>query len=215
MYIVNHFRKHRFVSIPKVGCTTLKLITSSDDKLWNMAEQSGKSIHTLFGYEPDGKRLTLVNSEEYSDYTTMAVYRDPVSRFQSWYKDKVSCVNHPYLKMCGFVQDKSIDRCLDFLQFELGKLDPEWIEEHVRPQHLIYDLDKIDHLVKISDLSLYLQAIGLDISTTKSNSTGQSEVELSDTQRTRINTLYAGDLEIPVKLNNKIWQPSNSNVAVA
>lgn len=207
MFIVNHLRKHRFVSVPKVGCTTLKLITSEDDKLWNHEKHPRESIHKLFGYEPDGKRLVPIDSDSYSDYTSVAVFRDPVSRFQSWYKDKIRCVNHPYLKMCGFENDNSVERCLQFLEFELTKSNPEWIEEHVRPQHLIYDGAKIDLLVNLEDMSLYLQEIGVDVKSTKSNSTGNSTLTLSKEQILRINSLYKNDRILSEVYHEKVWHP--------
>ena len=204
--IVNHKRRHRFISIAKVGCTTLKFVTAVDDGLRGItAADKPQKAHEALGYQPDGKALVPVGSDAFSDYKTVAVWRDPVGRFMSWYQDKVLHPNMPYIRYLGLSNEPSIDRCLEFLGFELGKSSPEWMDEHVRPQHHYYDLHSVDLVVMLRDMSSYLRSLGIE-RTEQTNKTKASDWP-SDAQEQRIRELYRGDYELLERVKGKVWEP--------
>lgn len=206
VFIVNHKRRHKFVSTAKAGCTTLKYVTAIDDKLYKFKRKDKvQSVHDKMGYRPNGESLIPIDSAEFPDYTSVAVWRDPVKRFMSWYRDKVLHPYQPYIVYSGLAHDNSIDRCLTFLEFELSKSDPEWIDEHVRPHSSYFKSDQIDVLVDLKDLSSYLQSIGVEANeptnkAKKADGPTQSQIK-------RLKELYKADYELHKAMKTKIWTP--------
>lgn len=216
VFIVNHKRKHRFVSTAKVGCTTLKYITVIDDKLYDFdPDDKPQKSHDILGYKADGKKLVPTDSKKYNNYTTVAIWRDPLKRFASWYSDKVYYPYQPYIFLSGLAVEGTVDRCLEFLKFELSKSDPEWMDEHVRPQSAYFDPSDIDVFVDISNLSDYLESIGVQQEKRLSNTSSKQEVNLTDEQVTEFKELYKADYELYELIKDKLWsleeEPTNED----
>lgn len=205
VFIVNHKRQHKFVSIAKGGITTLKHVTAIDD---GIKVNDKKQIHSNYPSIPDGKRVVAIGDNKFDKYTKVAIYRDPTSRFLSWYNDKIMHVYQPYLIKLGFLQDNSLERTFEFLNFELGKTEPEWIEEHVRPQSKIYSPKDIDKLVQMSDIDSYVSSIG---STTvkNTNKSKKSLTELPKWAEQELKKLYKDDYQLLDKLKDKLWSSND------
>jgi len=206
VFIVNHKRKHLFVSTAKSGCTTLKYLTVIDDELVNN-KINPQNAHEIIGYKSNDKTLISTSSKKYPNYTRFAVLRDPVERFISWYSDKVTHPYQPYVFLSGLAKDQSIDRCLAFLEYELTKSDSEWMDEHVRPQSMYFDPDDIDIFVYISDLSKYLRIIGVKRSQRSSNKGKTQNIKLTKEQMSRFKALYASDYKLLETVKDKVWRP--------
>lgn len=203
--IVNHARKHRFVNVPKLGVSTLKWLTIEDDDLNN-----GKPISSPnedFGYTPNGSSIVAIDSDEYSEYTTVAIWRDPVDRFYSWYKNKVLFDSRNiYIRKLALPVDNSIDRSIEFLKFELSKSDPAWMDAHLRPQADSYNPDIANIIVNMPDMSAYLKSIGVKDAPVR-NSTAKIEAKpMTASQKKKVKELYAKDYQIIKDYKNKVWQ---------
>jgi hypothetical protein len=211
IFIVNHKRRHRFVSTAKAGCTTLKYVTAIDDDLYEFAENEKiQSVHDKMGYAPNGSSLIAIDSDKHSDYTSLAVWRDPVERFISWYRDKVAHPYQRYIFLTALAVDNDIDRCIQFLEFELSKTQSEWIDEHLRPHHRYYNPEQIDVLVDMKDLNAYLESIGIEQDNQKTNTSAKkSELVVTDEQKQRIKELYQGDYDMYEQMKSKLWKPSS------
>lgn len=208
VFIVNHKRRHRFASTAKVGCSTLKYITVVDNNLHRFKKnEKPQMAHDILGYVPDGKNLVATTSDEYAEYTTVAVWRDPVERFISWYSDKVAHPYQPYIFLSALANEQTVERCLDFLEFELSKNDAEWMDEHVRPQHAFFAAEDIDVFVNISDLSAYLESIGIEQQKRSSNKSKKTGIELTEEQQDRLTSLYKLDYELRDHNQEKFWRP--------
>lgn len=201
VYIVNHKRKHKFVSIAKGGCTNLKLITATDDSI---KVKDKKEIHGKYRSRADGKQTILIGDDSYKGFVRVVFWRDPVKRFFSWYSDKVQHVYQPYLISVGFALDDSFERAIDFLKFELGKNESEWIEEHVRPQSLIYDINDVDVVVDMKDMDDYLAAIGVDIPK-NINISSKPKKKMPEWVEKEVKQLYKADYDMKKRLESKWW----------
>jgi hypothetical protein len=208
LFIVNHKRRHKFLNIAKCGITTLKVVTAKDD---GIKYQDLHRLHAVFGIRSNHNHMIKVNEPLFQDYVRVGVYRDPTQRFLSWYKDKVLEPKQHYIFFAGLAVDNSIDRTLEFLQYELSKSDPLWMDEHLRPQSRYYQPDDIDMVTTLSNLNKYLIYIGVDIKKSTKYNRSKGKIDLNLRQSLKIKRLYKDDYRLWEKVKHKQWLPSTNN----
>ncbi|ACK64985.1 Methyltransferase type 11 [Rippkaea orientalis PCC 8801] len=211
LFIVNHKRRHKFVAIAKGGSTTLKRITILDDGISEDGSEDIQGVHDILGFRHNGTSLVDVSSDLFPDYTRVAVYRDPIERFISYYKDKV--LNSPlsHARKAGLTPETPLEKILEYLEQELGHSDPLWIDEHIRPQARHYQLHQIDIIVHLDDLNHYLHSIGVEtVSREYYNSSENIPVELPEPIQVKLKALYQEDYQIIEQNSAKLWQKSDS-----
>lgn len=168
----------------KCACTTLAYISNQHNGI------SG-DIHAC------KRRIKVPIGELFS------VYRDPVERFTSFYNDKVLHGMSQWVSEEG-LGGKSVDEILERVEEELKK-PPIIIDQHIRRQVDTYPLEKIDTVVRIEDLDLFLCSKG--VNTERKNVFSKTKVYLTDEQKSRVRELYKDDYEI---LNSgKVWKRTN------
>lgn len=93
---------------------------------------------------------------EHKSYLKVAVWRDPVERLVSAYKYFIlERTFNQYMYMCNLYQDCSFERFLSFVEFELGKANPLWQDEHIRRQSDFYTSADVDCIVPLSKLNRF------------------------------------------------------------
>ena len=127
---------------------------------------------------------------EHKSYLKVAVWRDPVERLVSAYKY--------FILERTFNQDCSFERFLSFVEFELGKANPLWQDEHIRRQSDFYTSADVDCIVPLSKLNRFLAERGVDMSEEKANATSVRFELKDEKQIAKIKELYRLDYEIPV-----------------
>lgn len=136
---------------------------------------------------------------EHKSYLKVAVWRDPVERLISAYKYFIlERTFNRYMYMCNLYQDHSFERFLSFVEFELGKTNPLWQDEHIRRQSDFYTSAEVDCIVPLSKLNCFLEEKGVDIPEERSNATSVQFELRDEKQIARIKELYRLDYEIPV-----------------
>ncbi|MFI4860267.1 MAG: sulfotransferase family 2 domain-containing protein [Phycisphaerales bacterium JB063] len=141
LYLVNHTRRFMAVCISKNACSTLKWLTLQDDypeAICRMVPRPGHGLHDFFGYRANGQSLVPVGpkgSAKFSGYLRFAVWRDPVERALSTYRNLVLNPANPrrYFQHKGLI-NCSLEQFVDFVEEELRKDDPLQMDEHIRPQ---------------------------------------------------------------------------------
>lgn len=105
----------------------------------------------------------------------------------------------PVSEMSGYLyQDCSFERFLSFVEFELGKANPLWQDEHIRRQSDFYTSADVDCIVPLSKLNRFLAERGVDMPEEKANATSVRFELKDEKQIAKIKELYRLDYEIPV-----------------
>jgi hypothetical protein len=203
--------KGKFIStyISKNGTTTLAAYICEQD----FSSSGTSNPHDLVGYVLDaGKRLSreAISGQQYDTFVKFAIYRDPVERFVSLYRNKISkdrqdaARPYTYFSKCGIV-DVGVDEFIDFAERELTK-DIARQDQHIRRQSSYYDPDEVDHIVHLRDLGTFFEA-ELDASLPKRlNKTCASRVPFTAVQRSRVERLYEKDYQLFVD-SPKAYRP--------
>lgn len=218
LFIVNHTYQHKFTAVAKAGSTSLKYFTAKSDGISLARVKSTQDIHDLMGYKDDHKHLIAIDSKQFPYYTRVGVFRDPLERVTSWYKDKVMNDYNTYTHRTGLTVQHDFERILAFLRFELGKSDPEWIDEHLRPHARYFKDSDIDVLVELPNLNDYLQAIGGPAPAKKyynqSKSSQKEKFRFPDEVAESIKGMYSEDYLLLERLAYKTWQPNHEKVNI-
>lgn len=217
LFITNHKRGHKFLSVAKVGSTTIKTVTAHDDGLLDGSIKNSQEIHSLFGYKENGSSMLAIDSPRYPHYIRAAVYRDPVERVTSWYKDKVLLNGNDkgfnsYCLRLDIIGETDYSRIIEFLRFEVTKPHDDWIDEHLRPIARYIKPQDVDVIIKINDLDKYLEHIGCESSFIKEeqkNSTQRVKFEFPRNVQAAIREIYRQDIKL-INSSSKIWQPEFS-----
>ena len=207
LFLVDHKSNHKFVNVAKCGVTTIKQVIAEHE---GIKYQTVHDLHKVFGTHSDKKLAVRIDQDLMGDdYRRVAVWRDPVQRFMSWYRDKVLKPKQPYVFQTALAVQHDEERLLEFVKFELNKVDPEWMDEHLRPQSDYYQAQNIDLVVELKDLNRYLKKVGaLKKEPKKFNVTNKQEAnDLSPWLKKKIKQLYAADYRLHREVKPKIWQP--------
>lgn len=188
------------LDIPKNGSSLIKALMCGKGKEANIDELHNKDI----GYVIDN--VKTFNASIPRDSKVVAVYRDPVERFVSFYTDKV--LNSTGTNKYKIVEDGNIHSMDDLINY-CENTKNALLERHLKPQHLFiescFNIDLIVPLDLLSDFIL--------------NNTSYSPFIINASkfryiptkkQIERIKSLYYKDYSIPetfkvYKKGDKIW----------
>lgn len=133
--------------------------------------------------------------------TVIVVCIDPVSRFKSYYKNKILNEKKRTHLYCKYnLKNATIDETIAAIETELkSNLHYNEIDNHILPQHCFYS-NRIDKIIEQKDIIDYLKTIGINNYEIK-NITNSSTVELTDSQIDRIKELYKEDYELLNRTN--------------
>lgn len=192
-----------YVSNPKVACSSLKLMMERINR--RDPEFVVKNIHKNREF-PTLKKIgwqkvrTLISEGVYG----FTFVRDPARRAVSGYRDKMRMAK--FRSEINQVLGRELDEDVSFDQFldALEQQDPQNMNPHWRPQHLVLMMDAIEYdyigrLECISDdLDHIREASGLPIVNLEHRhaaNRNSPEVELTSERRARIERIYAEDYE--------------------
>ncbi len=202
-FIVCHTKRFMFVPIAKIGSTTLKRYTlNSDFRLNEKHVSETRKVHQRLGFLHDGKHripLRYARQSQYESFTKLAVYRDPVERFMSLYKQKIKSPPedaYNYFHKCKIIH-ADLNTFIAFAEKELERSEPLYQDEHLRPQHCWYAREDVDYVVPLERLDAFMQdELGCRDFHTRMNPSPQVSVSLDMYQEERIRELYARDYAI-------------------
>ncbi|WP_455592710.1 sulfotransferase family 2 domain-containing protein [Bacteroides sp.] len=177
-FLQNYFciiEKYRvaFVVISKNAVTTLKNIAIYA-KLGGVPEYENLT-HEYIGYTPANGFLIPISEmpayeAKHGKHLKFAVWRDPMERLVSVYRCFVlQQARRNYFLYLGLYKDNSFERFMQFVEFELQKVDPLYQDEHIRRQSDYYSPEDVDYIVPVEKLDQFLEEHGLPTLEEKSN----------------------------------------------
>lgn len=188
------------LDIPKNGSSLIKALMCGKGKDANIDELHNKDI----GYTIDNVKTFIASVPRKGK--VVAIYRDPVERFVSFYTDKV--LNSTGTTRYKIVEEGNIHSMDDLISY-CENTKNALLERHLKPQHLFiescFNIDLIVPLDLLSDfISEYTGYTPFIINASKFRFTPTSE------QIERIKKLYQKDYLIPetykvYKKGDKIW----------
>ncbi len=191
-WLLNRRRRWAAVCISKCGCSTLKYHAVADNTEEDPAQLSHNQLHDRVGYVAN-RLLTPVTASAPDGFVRFAVWRDPVERFLSVIKNfgpqghvRGSFAALPHLDVSAWI---------DFTLAELKKPTLRQ-DEHLRRQADYFDAAQIDVLVQLSSLSPWLRSSFGHPAITRNPSASRT-LELHESQRRTLRTLYRSDAELP------------------
>lgn len=142
----------------KAGCSTLKRFiyeTEENEKL-----KPGVNIHSLIGQGNKNKyyvKMTPENLKKYKDYKKILLFRDPVSRVFSYFKDKVL-----QQKRDSFIRKNKKDwlgplTTFDELIENMKKINKKDYQHHLHSQTDSISREWVDDIVDLKDFSKFLK----------------------------------------------------------
>jgi Sulfotransferase family len=192
-------RKFLATYISKNGTTTLADYVCFQD----FPSVAVENPHDFIGYVLDiGNRVStkVASSAEYRSFVRFAIYRDPVERFLSLFRDKIykgrkdRMETYGYFANCGIV-DAELDEFIDFAERELTKpvLDQD---QHIRRQSSYYAEHEVDYIVDLQSLDLFFREKLRTPLSRRLNSAEDPRLDLTPAQATRIKSLYERDYQL-------------------
>lgn len=204
---------YAFVSVAKNACSSLKakwLIEHypnefTIEKIQNM---HGFKLHEEVSKRGESNGMYLTWEEfrksPYSGIPVFAIWRDPVKRLISVYRDKViaTCIEekpglfltHSYpLFVVNGLEGNPISQFIDFTQYNQTwiRKGSEFIDIHLRPQHMFYDIGEIKAVIDIDNLKSFMSTVG---GIPKVNVFGDVTIpDVSDSEKELIRNIYAAD----------------------
>ncbi len=164
--------------------------------------------------ERKGIRRLFLTGDRYDFKPGIAfmVWRDPIGRAISVH-DQFCIQPQPservhYYEALGLV-GAGIARWIDYLTFELGKVNPMTQDAHVRRQADSMTLDRVRWLVRIEHLGMFFREV-LGCELPRVNERRSSPTPLSTSQYLQLGGLYAHDALLPdaAEVLGKLWNPS-------
>jgi hypothetical protein len=184
-YLLHAAEQWAAVCISKNACTSLKsLVLASHGCL----PPTRNDIHAAVGFSAASPYLHPVSKGRPSGYFCFAVFRCPIQRFISLYRQfGLDAEPHRrYQKMIGV----GFDRWIDFAARELGRPVLQQ-DEHFRRQSDYYRPEDVDVVIRIEELGPWFVAKGWQPPAREN----QSSAEFRPTPRQirRIERLYEAD----------------------
>jgi hypothetical protein len=199
LFFCSHVHKFLFLSIPKCGCTSVKTLIVKD---FTECEESPVTdwVHGRLGYAHSPPYVysveypELISDLRHRGYLAFAIYRDPVERLISLYRNKIAeeYGSHDLFRR-HFGCDFEMFLRLVESQFETQPLSE--IEHHIRPQAHWTTRARLDFIVPIVHLNDFANQV-LRAEVTVANSSNSNLVVVSEDQKRRIEALYSMDYEI-------------------
>jgi hypothetical protein len=202
-FVVCHGKKFLAVNIPKNGSRSILRTVYEQD----VGGKLPPDIYRYFGFRIAGRHRISVQAGKaptYNGYVRFAVYRNPVERLVSLYRDKAAVFRagrpQSYYLEQGVV-GCSFDDFLTYVEHELQKPTAE-VDEHVRRQIDFYHYTDVDWIVPLARLSEFFQhALKVPSQAVTDPEKGVSLPDLSPEQINRIRRLYAEDFLIANEAN--------------
>lgn len=190
------------VDVAKCGCSTIGKIASS---YYQSNPNEGYCTNKMYlgvSYAID------IDEARERKVKAFAVYRDPLARWKSFYKNKIvdSHGGSPLVETYNLF-GKSVDEILDITEKELTCYDAMDVDWHIRKQCDFYQESDVEFIVPIEYLDSFLTEQGIEV-IERQNSSGQYHIDLTSEQEERIKKLYAADYEL--LKSPKVWKPNNS-----
>ncbi len=187
-------------NVSKCGCTTLAV---SSVKYYKECPIESLPLHHYRGNH------NYIESLDKIDRPTLLVYRDPISRWKSFYQNKVIRGEHSLLtdSLKEFLQERpTLEDVLYATEYSLKTFDHTKIDQHIRPiSDYVKKLKRVDYFVDIKDLDRFLTEQGIEHSI--ENSSGNYNVELTEEQESLLKELYAEDYKLLDKY--ELWKSSS------
>ena len=182
---------------------TARDIVDSMSKLRNKQELPRDIIYSLISSEKSDYFIPLSDMQSYEDKNgkvmKFAVWRDPVERFISSYK--YFCLERNffnYYRSIGLYDDNSLENFLKYVEFELTKSNPLFIDVHVRRKVDYYSVADVDYIVPANKLNKFLMENGVELNSNKFNETSVNFELPSKEVEDRIKGLYQNDYKIKI-----------------
>jgi len=142
----------------KAGCTSLKKFIYETEE--EKEKDPKKSIHSIIGQLNNNKyyvKMTPQNLKKYTDYEKVLIFRDPVERLYSFYKNKILD-----LKKDNYIKKNksnvvSNDVTFDGFVDKLLKVPQKQYQHHLHLQTTGINREWIDKIINLKDLSDYLK----------------------------------------------------------
>jgi len=135
-------------------------------------------------------------SQEYKDYIKFAVYRDPVERFLSLYKNKILGHNKDFEER---YKEDGIKNCdlKTFICFTKKELKNKMVcDPHLLPQYLLYKRSDVDYIVPINKLNLFIERKLKCNADLRLNRTDNIFLKISERDFNEIKKIYSEDYKI-------------------
>lgn len=220
--VVCYGKKFAFVGIEKNASSYLFALVIKYD--WGLEVEVVKSIvHILLGFQKDGE-VRIANSQMKDlsdDFLRFAVYRDPVERVLSFYKNKI--INNQEEKFMRMIERVPVegtmeDKFVQFLKNNAKNYTVEYTDPHILPQKYFIDGAEIDYLVDMDDLDDFLKekrGIEPDQKVNVSNLDLASFKDLfTEKQLAEIKELYWMDYALKDEYRDKLYTPKKLEAVV-
>lgn len=183
--VVCNSKKFMFVCVFKNASSSLRKLAYKNDRVsWKTGEVQ--------------KKISLKESKsrEYKDYIKFAVYRDPVKRFLSLYKNKILGQDKEFEEKYKKNNIKS-NELKTFIRFAKKELNNKMVcDPHLLPQHLLYKTSDVDYIVPIDKLNIFIKnKLGCNIDL-KLNPTDYINFKADERELREIKEIYSEDYKI-------------------
>lgn len=177
-----------YVELPKAGCTSIKTALSP---LRGGPPEPDEDVHrwTSYTWARDLGELHRWLATRWSTYFRFTVTRDPVTRFESWYYDKLSPLER---------WTTSID---EYVAWDFAR-DDRRLDVHAVPQTMIIgtELWRYDLVGRLEDLAGVVDVLardaGVPVSIPRLNAATEPRPPLARGTADRLRALYATDVDV-------------------
>lgn len=189
------------LNISKCGCTFLKNVSNI---MYNIhVEHDDITKFHIKTNKLNPNIIRINNNFDYENNFIFAVYKDPIKRFFSLYKD----IKYGHLMQNSYYEGKinTIQDLITLAEKELMKKVPE---RHIRKQIDYLNKINVNQIVKIEDLDEYIKFIlNKDIKLPHLNSTKEYDLgeNVTENLKNDIQNLYKEDYSILEIYKDKIW----------
>jgi hypothetical protein len=210
-----HRRRFLFLSVSKCGCSTVKKQIFKEE-MGGEFEGADLAVHDVFGYaQRESSVMSLGNRRSWEPfaeqgYVRFAVWRDPVARLLSTYREKVLNAQSgaPFFQQC---RGMNLDEFIELVGRVVAEVSPEKMDEHLRPQSACYDAGDVDWIVPLERLDEFLwERFGLEPIQRANTTNTRLTQAMTEAQRARIAEIYAQDGLIQAN-----WPPLSASASTS
>ena len=177
----------------KCGCTSLK------NFVYNIEENTtykGNNIHNHIGHFNQNKYFVTIENiyEKYPNYKKILVFRNPLERIISFYKNKILISKEDnHIDIDSLIM---IDNNISFGKFIklLEIVKPNKFQHHLIPQTTYINKDWIDEIIDLRDLNSFLSKYS-DINYCLNKTSKDINLEISEETIKIIKDIYKEDYD--------------------
>lgn len=144
----------------KAGCTTLKTFIFETEN--NKKFPRDKNIHSYIGQKNKNKyyvKMTPENLKKYKNYEKVLLFREPIDRLYSFYKDKVLIKQKDNFIKNNRTNIVSPETSFSKFVDRLEKIKPQKYQHHLHLQTSGINRKWIDKIITLKDLNEYLKKL--------------------------------------------------------